>query len=29
MKKGYKVASVEGSDIATLRKKLETNLPQK
>ena len=29
MKKGYKVASVEGSDIVTLRKKLEINLPQK
>jgi hypothetical protein len=29
MKKGYKVTAVEGSDIATLRKKLEINLPQK
>jgi hypothetical protein len=29
MKKGYKVASVEGSDIALLKKKLELALPEK
>ena len=29
LKKGYKVASIEGSDIIAMRKRLEINLPQK
>ena len=29
LKKGFKVVSVEGSDIETLRTKLKINLPQK
>jgi len=29
IKKGYKVGFVEGSDIATLHRKLELNLPEK
>jgi hypothetical protein len=29
MKRGYKVASIEGADIVALRKKLELVLPEK
>ena len=29
MKKGYKVASTEGADLALLKKKLELDLPEK